>query len=253
MAMAGAHGAHRTADAHGSHDVNDAHGAAHDAHEAHPGPHESPPLILVPIVILAFLAIVSGYVNAAPFDIHLFTEWVEPIGGEFFPALEHAPFKWVNVLPSVALIALGIAVSFLVSRALYGFGRSKLQGLTRRFAPARWGYGFLIDKYYLDKLYENGIVHAVAHPISRAAYWVNQNILDGIVNAVGKGGRRTGDALYKYVDQGLVDNAVNGSGAAARGVGGALRPAQSGRISQYGSLLFGAAAVGALVLVIVNT
>ena len=130
---------------------------------------------------------------------------------------------------------------------------SKLRGLTQRVAPARWGYNFLINKYYLDKLYENGIVHAIAHPIAKAAYWTNQNILDGIVNGFGKGGRRTGEFVYKYIDQGLVDGAVNGSGAAPRGTGGALRPLQSGRVSQYGSLLFGAAAVGALVLVIVNT
>jgi NADH-quinone oxidoreductase subunit L len=31
-----------------------------------------------------------------------------------------------------------------------------------------------------------------------------------------------------------------------------LRPVQSGKVSQYGALLFGAAAIGALVLVIVN-
>ena len=247
-----AHDVHGRAMVHGAHDGHGDHDG-HDAHDAHAGPHESPALIAVPLVILAVLAATAGFLNAPGFHIEKFLEWVEPASGEFFPKLDHAPFKWVNVLPSVAMIALGIAVSFVVSRALYGFGRSRLHGLTKRFAPARWGYSFLINKYYLDKLYENGVVHAVAHPVSRAAYWVNQNVLDGIVNAVGKGGRRTGDALYKYVDQGLVDGAVNGSGAAARGTGGALRPLQSGRVSQYGSLLFGAAAIGALVLVIVNT
>ena len=69
----------------------------------------------------------------------------------------------------------------------------------------------------------------------------------------GKGGRKVGDAVYKYLDQGLIDGvAVNGSGKAARGTGGALRPLQSGKVNQYGALLFGAAAIGALVLVIVN-
>ena len=78
-------------------------------------------------------------------------------------------------------------------------------------------------------------------------------MLDGIVNAVGIGGRKTGDWIYKNIDQRLVDGAVNGSGAVARGTGGALRPVQSGKVSLYGALLFGAAAVGALVLVIVNS
>jgi NADH-quinone oxidoreductase subunit L len=51
----------------------------------------------------------------------------------------------------------------------------------------------------------------------------------------------------------VVDGAVNGSGATARGAGGALQPVQSGKVSMYGALLFGAAAVGALVLVLVNS
>ena len=96
-------------------------------------------------------------------------------------------------------------------------------------------------------------MHGIAYPISRAAYWTNQHIIDGVVNAVGKGGRRTGDLVYKYIDQGLVDGAVNGSGTTARGAGGALQPVQSGKVNMYGALLFGAAAVGGLVLVLVNT
>jgi NADH-quinone oxidoreductase subunit L len=59
--------------------------------------------------------------------------------------------------------------------------------------------------------------------------------------------------VYKNVDQRLVDGVVNGSGATARGAGGALQPVQSGKVSLYGALLFGAAAVGALVLVLVNS
>jgi NADH-quinone oxidoreductase subunit L len=96
-------------------------------------------------------------------------------------------------------------------------------------------------------------VHGVAHPIANAAYWVNQHVLDGIVNAVGKGGKGTGEWVYRNIDQTLVDGTVNGSGSVARGAGGALRPTQSGKVNQYGALLFGAAAVAALVLVLVNT
>ncbi len=59
-----------------------------------------------------------------------------------------------------------------------------------RQAPLRVGHNFLVNKYYLDALYENVIVRGVAYPISKAAYWTNQHILDGIVNSVGKGGKR---------------------------------------------------------------
>ena len=69
---------------------------------------------------------------------------------------------------------------------------------------------------------------------------------------VGLGGKAVGQFVYRYIDQGLVDGVVNGSGTTARGAGGALQPVQSGKVSMYGALLFGAAAVGALVLVLVN-
>ncbi|MFT3851535.1 MAG: NADH-quinone oxidoreductase subunit L [Ilumatobacteraceae bacterium] len=234
---------------------HDAHG--HDDH--HAPAHgfivktDSPALLLVPIMILAVLAIFSGYLNAAPFHIEKFTEWVAPAAGEFFPELSHATFKWVNALPSIVLVLAGFLVSLGICRALYGEGASALKGLTRRNKVLRGGYLFLANKYYLDDLYEKGIVHAVAHPIAQAAYWINQHVLDGIVNAVGLGGKRTGQWVYRNIDQRVVDGAVNGSGAVARETGGALRPVQSGRINQYGALLFGAAAIGALVLVIVNT
>jgi NADH-quinone oxidoreductase subunit L len=59
--------------------------------------------------------------------------------------------------------------------------------------------------------------------------------------------------VYRNVDQGVVDGAVNGAGSAAQGAGSALQPIQSGKVNQYGALLFGTAAIGALVLVIINS
>ena len=70
---------------------------------------------------------------------------------------------------------------------IYGDRRNPFAGLTSKFAPARWIHTLLVNKYYLDHLYEKVIVFAFAHPIARAAYWVNQNILDAIVNNVGRG------------------------------------------------------------------
>jgi len=256
-AVVGAHTAvAHTANAHDAH-AHDAHGAAaHDAHghdDAHAGPHESPPLITVPLIILAALALVSGFLNAAPFEIEKFTEWVQPVfDGTHFPILEHAPFEWAKAVPSILLLIAGFVLSLGVCLALYGEKANPLKGLTQRVAPLRWGYTFVANKYYLDVLYEKVIVRAIAHPIAKAAYWTNQNILDRTVNEAGIGARRFGGWIYRNIDQRVVDGAVNGSGAAARGSGGALQPVQSGKVNQYGALLFGFAAVGALVLVIVN-
>ncbi len=241
---------------HGDHGHADhGHADGHDEHHAKGFivATDSPALITVPIIILAFLALISGYLNAAPFNIEKFTEWVAPFGGEFFPELNHAEFKWVNALPSILLVAAGFAASLFVCKAIYGEARSALKGLTERSRVMHALYAFLANKYYLDDLYEKGIVHAIAHPIAQAAYWINQHVIDGIVDEVGISGKKTGQWVYRNIDQRVVDGAVNGSGVVARESGSGLRPLQSGRINQYGALLFGAAAIGALVLVIVNT
>ncbi|MFM8854234.1 MAG: NADH-quinone oxidoreductase subunit L, partial [Acidimicrobiaceae bacterium] len=64
-------------DSHASHDSHDDHG--HDAHASH-GPHESGLLITAPLMILAVLALSSGFLNATPFGekFELIKKWVEP-------------------------------------------------------------------------------------------------------------------------------------------------------------------------------
>jgi NADH-quinone oxidoreductase subunit L len=164
-------------------------------------------------------------------------------------------FTWRAAAPGLALVALGIVVSAGISMAVFERKRNPfrpLAGLTEKNALARAGHEFLVNKYYLDALYEKVFVRAIAHPISKAAYWVNQHVIDGTVNGAGRSGRGLGQWVYRYIDQGLVDGAVNASGTVASEGGHALQPVQSGKVNQYGALLFGAAAVGAIVLIITN-
>ena len=303
----GAHDDHSHDDhAHGDHAHADHHGAdaTHDSHhdESH-GPHESPALITVPLIILAALAIGSGLLNAVPFghSFENFTKWVEPrvevisptglatvVGGPgasrtaaeeegdghsteeghhdspcgketpkdgicVAPQLSHAKFKWSKAALSMVIVLLGMVISWVLCVQLYDRKNKALVGLTERNALLGRGYRFLVNKYYLDALYENVIVRGIAHPVSAAAYWVNQNVLDGAVNGAGNITRKLSGWVYRNVDQRVVDGTVNASGEAARGLGGFLRPVQSGKVNQYGALLFGTAAIGALVLVIINT
>jgi NADH-quinone oxidoreductase subunit L len=165
-------------------------------------------------------------------------------------------FTWRAALfPGLMLVLVGFGFSLLMSMAL--FGRRKnfltpLVGLTGRNKLFGAIHTFLVNKLYLDDLYEKVIVRAIGHPIANAVYWFNQHVIDGIVDGVGKGGKRTGDWVYKNVDQRVVDGAVNLSGTAASEGGHALQPVQSGKVNQYGALLFGAAAVGAIVLILTN-
>ncbi len=169
------------------------------------------------------------------------------------PKLQHAPFKWSKALMSMLIVFFGGFASWVLCVQLYGKKNPKLVGLTKRNKALGTGYMFLQNKYYLDVLYEKIIVHGIAHPIAQAAYWFNQNIIDGVVNGFGLLARKISGWVYRNVDQRVVDGTVNGSAAAAQGAGAVIRPIQSGKVNQYGALLFGAAAIGALILVIINT
>jgi NADH-quinone oxidoreductase subunit L len=262
------------------------HGDVTSGHRPDPGPHESPKLLLVPIVVLAVFAFGVGWTNAAmmPEEYHKFAEYVEPNVGHgeeeaaaegehaeaapeehaeegaaaeseitTFPPVSHAEFHWwPNAATSLLIVGAGLVSAWVFCVAFYGRRDRRLVGLTQRVAPLRWGYTFVANKYYLDALYEGVIVRAIAHPIAKAAYWVNQHVIDGIVNGIGELGKRIGAWTYRWVDQGVVDGTVNGTGIIAEETGEALRPVQSGRVNQYGALLFGAATVGAIVLVIIN-
>jgi NADH-quinone oxidoreductase subunit L len=223
-------------------------------------PHDSPWQLTVPLLILSLLAVVSGYLNAAPFKWHFFEHWTESsIGlpqGEGNAAIPEPPsFSWAHAAPGLILIGLGFVLSLMISKAVFNGARNPfraLVGLTERSRIARAGHTFLVEKYYLDYLYEKVIVHGIAHPIANAMYWINQNVIDGAVNGAGRAGRKIGTWLYRNVDQRVVDGAVNASGYVASESGHALQPVQSGKVNQYGALFFGGAMVGAIVLILLN-
>ena len=212
------------------------------SYRGHGHPHESPPAITVPLLVLAGLSVVAGFLNAP--GIAKFGEWTEN-ATVLMAGVAHHEFSVgtaaVGTLVGLAGIALGFA---------YYWRNLGPHRLTDRSAGARAGYRFLANKYYLDVLYTDKVVGSIKGPIARAAYWTNQKVLDGVVNAAGAMARVAGRFVYDVVDQKVVDGLVNGAGAGAEESGGALQVLQTGRLQQYAAFLFGAVVVlgGALVL-----
>jgi NADH-quinone oxidoreductase subunit L len=285
-ASAGEH-AEQHGDAHDAHDGHDGHDAHASPHES--GPLITAPItILAVLAIFAGLFNATPFGSSWEY----LKEWVEPRAvvvaeahasgpGESFvvsvpaaeeggakspcgtetpvdgvcyaPKLNHAEFKWSKALLSLAIVFAGIAVSWLLSAALYGRRDPRLVGLTQRNALARAGYRLLANKYYLDDLYERGVVAGVSGPLARAAYWFNQNVLDGILHGVARVVRVIAAFVYRNIDQRIVDGTVNASAEATKQAGATVQPIQSGRVGHYGALLFATAAVAALVFVILYT
>jgi len=166
---------------------------------------------------------------------------------ESTPAIT-VPLVVLAVLSLVAGLAIGAGFFFLFRREEYG----ALKGFTQRNKVAHAGYRFLEKKYYLDDLYEGVIVAGVKGPIARASYWFNQTVIDGVVNATGRGTTRAGRWAYDVFDQELVDGAVNDIARETAMAGGGMTKLQSGRLQRYALLLLASVGIIGLAVYIVN-
>jgi NADH-quinone oxidoreductase subunit L len=237
--------AHATGDDLVEHHLAEAQGddALHaPAGDHHGEPHESNRWITVPLVVLAVLSVLAGFLNATAFDVDKFSEWTQQPLGAFVP-LEHHDFDPLTATISVAIALAGIGLAY----AYYWRGLGP-QRLAERNPLARAGKSFLVNKYYLDWLYTDVIVGGIKRPIASAAYWVNQHVIDNVLNYTGRGAQALGRVTYDYVDQKVVDGAMNGIALGTGEAGGAVRQLQTGRLQFYAFVLVLAVGVFALVL-----
>ena len=220
-------------------------------YRGHGHPHESEPAITVPLIVLSVFSILAGVLawSAWPFHLEKFKEWVEPRVS--FPVVVHPGFDYSKAAISLAVATLGIGIA-----AYFWFKREELgalNGLTQRNKVAHAGYTFLENKYYLDALYEGVIVASIKGGVARAAYWVNQSVIDAVVNGAGRGAKAVGDFTYNTLDQQGVDGAVNGVAEITGESGGLLRYFQSGRVQRYALLMFAAVGLLSLAILLTNT
>jgi NADH-quinone oxidoreductase subunit L len=173
---------------------------AHDEHGAHGDftPHESPKIMLLPLVVLAALSTVGGALQL-PFssDLHFLEKWLEPVV-EFGEADISGTWAYDNkylLLGVAVVIALaGIAASVAV------YGKKKLAPIEPKVLEQGW---------YYDK---------------------------SITAFMGGPGRRIFDGIA-WFDAHIVDGAVNGVARLVRGSAGGLRKSQSGYVRQYAAAL----------------
>jgi len=255
-----------------AHDADPAHADDHaDDHAHHGDPHESGPRILYPLYILSAFSILVGFVNFPPGFLtgskkdpsgwqERFLHFIEPAGSSYFPAVGHATPSWSLAIVASLVAVLGAGFAFY-----YYFVRldrlSKQQGvsltgipngLTTTNAFARTGHKILVNKYYFDHLYTGIIAGFTKGPLARATNWVNQNVIDGMVDRVGQSAVSTGQMVYEKIDQGVVDGFVNGSGRVSDITGEELRHINSGRVQNYAAIMFAGAAIlaGAFVILL---
>jgi len=175
-------------------------GGATDDGVDHSHTHESPPIMVGPLVFLAILAIGAGWWNLTGG----FNEFMGYHGGHAPEGIIAGLFTpFTHTLPLAALIVglFGIFMAYVV----YCGKWLKAETLGRVFGPL---YTLVYRKYFFDELYENIIVKLV--------------LLKGLF---------TGFSLF---DSKGVDGAVNGVSEVVMSGGRAIRQAQTGQLQLYG-------------------
>jgi NADH:ubiquinone oxidoreductase subunit 5 (subunit L)/multisubunit Na+/H+ antiporter MnhA subunit len=200
----------------------------------------------VPLILLTIPSLFIGLINAP--GIEKFSHWVA-----FDPHLEHFHLEHHEFNPLLAGISLAVAIAGLaVAAMVFYWKNAPAKGAFERSPFLRGVKHVLIEKYYLDRIFVDGVVGSIKGPIARGVYWTNQKVIDGVVNAVGVGAKLVGRFTYDVLDQKGVDGIVNGIGVSASETGGILRLVQSGRVQQYALMLFAAVGLLGLALILFN-
>jgi NADH-quinone oxidoreductase subunit L len=150
-------------------------------------PHEADAVMLVPLVVLSVGAAFGGLVALGDNSI---STWIET---PLLPSEGPATLNLGLIVATTAIAVLGL----LVATALYRRGLPEREYL-ERFPPV---WTTLQRKFYLDDLYERGLVRAVTGALAPATYWFDQRVIDGAVNLAGLGTRRLARGL-RYVQSG---------------------------------------------------
>jgi NADH-quinone oxidoreductase subunit L len=181
--------------------------------------HESPAVMTVPLMILAGLSLVGGWIGwpRALGGANRFETFLAPVfqaGTAEAAVPAHAAADPTELLFSVLAVGIGLA----------GIGLAYLLYVRRPQLSARLAesaaalHRLVYNKYYVDEAYNATIVRPIVAGST--------------------------ELLWKAVDVGVIDGAVNGLADTAQGLGGSLRRLQSGNIRSYaGWVLIGAVGV----------
>jgi NADH-quinone oxidoreductase subunit L len=148
-------------------------------YRGHEHPHESPPVMIVPLAILALLSIGGGFLFKIP-------EFL----GTMFPTLE--------VEEDIVLMAISTSAGVIGILLAYVMYVAK-PGMADSFARSMGGlYKLVYNKYFVDELYDAAVVKPTVDG-SRVVLWkgVDAGLIDGIVNGVGSMSQGVGGILRR--------------------------------------------------------
>lgn len=137
--------------------------------------HESPTAITIPLIVLAILSVVGGYIGLPPVisEHHTLAAYLSPVVSNFnVHHLEHAT-EWM---------LMGLSTALVIAMIIFAYARTKKPD----FAPNTGIAKLLENKWYVDEIYDAIIVRPLQALSAFFDKVVEQLGIDGIVNGVGK-------------------------------------------------------------------
>jgi len=200
--------------------------------------HESPPSMTVPLVILAGLSVIGGWIG-----------WPGSLGGEnrFERFLEPVLTGAVSETGTVKIAHHGLATEYflmLLSLSIAGAGIWLAYQFyqTKRIAPevaaAKWPrlYDVLVHKYYVDEIYDAVFVNRVKD----LGTWLgvfDAKVIDGL-GVDGTGWlARSGSKLSMWWDKWVIDGLLNLGAKMMQLLSYPVRLLQTGVLSSYAMLI----------------
>ena len=150
----------------------------HGGHGSHGGLHESPRVMLIPMFVLAALAIGSGWLNINGwFDRFFGGDPHGSIAGNFITMFtSHGGLPLISLI--VALLGVGLAYSMYV--------RGQPSGYTvGRIFPVP--YRIFSRKYWMDEIYNFIVVRVLVDGLFKIIQLIDTYIVDGLVNGIAWG------------------------------------------------------------------
>ncbi len=197
--------------------------------------HESPAVMLIPLVTLALLSIFVWF-SFNPMDAS--NGWIcKTIGRptSVVPSSLAAPAKKMfeatlhhshSTAFSLSLLVAGLGI--LVAYSTYRWKKIDADKMAEKAGPL---YRFLLNKWYIDELYDFLFVRG-AKNLAKVLAWFDNNIIDGAVNGVAWLTKIASYASGKFDDY-VVDGIVNLTAYATGFLGLLFRKVQTGRIQTY--------------------
>ncbi len=182
-----------------------------DHHHIHP--HESPAVMTIPLIVLAVLSVIGGFIGVPELFSgehgNIFHNWLHPI---FKPAeLKLAQYGTHTHLEEIILMVLsvaGAAAAIYFARYVYLRKTEIAEKISTNFQGL---YRLLLNKYFVDEVYDTTIVKPIV------------KVSDSF--------------LWKITDVKLIDGLVNGTAAFFTGIAGEIRKMQTGVAQFYAVIM----------------